>query len=206
MAIWGDHLLPRLINCACNTKAGREIRERVCADLSGDVLELGSGSGLNAPHYPGSVSGVWTIEPSAVARTIATKRYAATEVPIQYAGPDAQRMELPDSRFDVVLSTWTMCTIPDLEAALAESYRVLKPGGALRFVEHGRSPDAKVARMQDRLEPLHSRILGGCKVTREFPLSVEKAGFTVTTAEHFYEKGAPKYTGFMTVGSAVKPG
>ena len=206
MAIWGDHLLPRVIQAACNTKPEREIRARVCGDLAGDVLEIGSGAGLNAPHYPFAVTGVWTVEPSDVARKLASKRYAAAATTIHYAGPDAQRMDLPDDRFDAVVSTWTMCTIPDLDAALGEIYRVLKPGGVLHFVEHGRSPDAKVARMQDRLEPLHSRILGGCKVSREFPATIEKAGFAVTQAKHFYEKGAPKYAGWICEGAALKTG
>jgi ubiquinone/menaquinone biosynthesis C-methylase UbiE len=204
MAIWTDHLLPRVISVALNSKHARAIRARVCQDLTGDVLEIGAGSGLNAPFYPPTVTGVWMIEPSPVARKLAAKRIAATSVPVEYAGLDGQRLDLPDERFDALLSTWTLCTIPDADAALHEIRRVLKPGGAFHFVEHGRAPDAKVARFQDRVEPLHSRIGGGCKVTREFPALIERNGFTVKEAKHFYVPGEPKYGGYVCEGWALK--
>jgi ubiquinone/menaquinone biosynthesis C-methylase UbiE len=204
MAIWTEHVLPRVLNVCMNVKPAREARGRVCHDLGGDVLEIGFGSGLNLPYYPPTVTGVWTVEPSTVARTIAAKRIAATTIPVEYAGLDGQRLELPDERFDAVLSTWTLCTIPDVDAALLEIRRVLKPGGTFHFVEHGRAPDAKVARRQDRWEPLHTRLAGGCKVTREFPGRIERAGFDLKGVEQYYLPGGPKYAAYMTEGSAIK--
>ena len=204
MAIWTDHLLPRVISVALNTKHARAVRARVCQDLTGDVLEIGAGSGLNVPFYPPTVTGVWTVEPSPFARKLAAKRIAATSIPVEYAGLDGQRLDLPDDRFDAALSTWTLCTIPDVDAALAEIRRVLKPGGTFRFVEHGRAPDAKIARRQNRFEPLHSRVSGGCRVTREFPDLIERAGFTIKEADHYYMPGDPKYAGYMTEGWALK--
>jgi ubiquinone/menaquinone biosynthesis C-methylase UbiE len=205
MAIWTDQVLPRVFNVCMNSKPLREIRARVCADLAGDVVEIGSGSGLNSPYYPAAVTGVWSVEPSDVARNLAAKHNSKIQAPVHFAGLDGQHLELPDARFDTALSTWTLCTIPDLDAALRELMRVLKPGGAYHFVEHGRAPDEKVARFQDRWEPLHSRIGGGCKVTREFPAEIERAGFTIKEAAHYYMKAAPKYAGYVCEGWAIKP-
>jgi ubiquinone/menaquinone biosynthesis C-methylase UbiE len=204
MGIWTDQVLPRVFNVCMNGKPLREVRARVCADLSGDVIEIGAGSGLNAPYYPSTVTGVWTVEPSNVSRKLAAKRNSETQAPVYFAGLDAQQLELPDQRFDMVLSTWTLCTIPDLDKALSEMLRVLKPGGAFHFVEHGLSPDDKVRHFQERWEPLHSRIAGGCKVTRRFPEQIEAAGFTVKDAEHSYLKAGPKYGSYICVGSAIK--
>src|SRR5690349_5891045 len=100
MAIWTDQVLPRVFNVCMNGKPLREVRARVCADLSGDVLEVGAGSGLNAPYYPPAVTGVWTVEPSGVARTLAAKRNSKSEAPVHFAGFDAQQLDLPDARFD----------------------------------------------------------------------------------------------------------
>jgi SAM-dependent methyltransferase len=205
MAIWTDQVLPRVFNVCMNGKPLREVRARVCADLSGDVLEIGAGSGLNAPYYPAAVTGVWTVEPSEVARKLAAKRNSKTEVAIHFGGLDGQQLDLPDQRFDMVLSTWAMCTIPDLDKAFSELLRVLKPGGAYYFVEHGLSPDEKVRHFQERWEPLHSRIAGGCKVTRKFPEEIERAGFTIKDANHSYLKAGPKYGSYICEGWALKP-
>lgn len=128
-----------------------QVRARVAAGLDGEVLEIGFGSGLNIPFYPARLTHVWAVDPAAVGRKLAAKRAAASAVPIEYIGLDAEKLPTGDASADHVLSTWTLCTIPDPMVALAEIIRVLRPGGAFHFVEHGRSPDPKVAHMQDGL-------------------------------------------------------
>ena len=141
MGVYSEHLRPRLHTFALNDRLTGEVRDRVCAGLTGDVLEIGYGSGLNQPHLPPAVTGVWAIEPSATALRLSEERQAASPVPVVVAGDDAQVLDLPDRRFDAALCTWVLCGLPDADAALREVARVLKPGGTLHFVEHGLAPD-----------------------------------------------------------------
>jgi ubiquinone/menaquinone biosynthesis C-methylase UbiE len=203
MGLYRDHVLPRLINVACAAgPAVGPLRDRVCAPLSGEVVEIGFGSGLNVEHYPAAVTGVTAVEPSDLAWRLADDRVSASRVPVRRAGLDGQRLPFEDDRFDCALSTWTMCTIPDLDAALAELRRVLKPGGRLHFLEHGLAPDASVARWQHRLEPLQKRLAGGCHLTRRIAEQVEGAGFELEDVDACYEEGAPKILGADTLGAA----
>ena len=141
MGFYGDRILPRIVDVACNTRVSRPQRERVCKNLAGDIVEIGFGSGHNVPYYPSAVTRVAAIEPADRAWELAAKRLRESSIPVQRAGLDGQVLPFSDHSFDAALSTWTMCTIPDLPAALAELRRVLKPGGALHFVEHGLAPD-----------------------------------------------------------------
>jgi ubiquinone/menaquinone biosynthesis C-methylase UbiE len=203
MGIYGDHVLPRIINVACGMEVSKPLRERVCAGLTGDVVEIGFGSGLNVPFYPDSVTRVRAVEPADIGWKLAAKRLEASAVPVERAGLDGQSLPFDDDSFDCAVSTWTMCTIPDVDAALAEVRRVLRPGGTLHFVEHGLSPDASVARWQHRMEPMQKRLFGGCHLTREIADLVQGAGFTIKEIDEFYEEGAPKLFGWDTLGVAA---
>jgi SAM-dependent methyltransferase len=205
MSFYGEQILPRVIDKACGMKAALEQRQRVCAGLAGEVVEIGFGSGLNVAYYPVAVTGVQAVEPSDTAWRIADKRVAAAAMPVERAGLDGQSLPFADNRFDAALSTWTMCTIPDLEEALGEIRRVLKPDGTLRFVEHGLAPDEAVRRWQHRLEPMQKRVFGGCHLTREIPDLLRDAGFEITELDVFYEDGAPKFLAADSLGAAVSP-
>lgn len=201
--IYAEQMLPRIINVACGMKVAAPLRSRVCEGLHGQVVEIGFGSGLNIPYYPDAVSGVAAIEPADIGWKLARKRLAAATVPVERSGLDGQSLSLPDDSCDAALSTWTLCTIPDVAAALREVRRVLKPGGSLHFVEHGLAPDERVRRWQHRLEPMQKRLFGGCHLTRPVVDLLTDAGFTITEVDVFYEKGAPKPLGADTLGIAV---
>lgn len=205
MGLWERHVLPRVINACNNSSHVRQVRERMCAGLFGDVVEIGFGSGLNAPCYPSAVTRVLAVEPSDVGWSLAAGRVAASRVPVQRIGLDGQALPLPDHSVDCALSTWTLCTIPHPDEALAELRRVLKPGGRLTFIEHGLSPDTGVAAWQRRLDPLQRRIAGGCRLTLPVLHVVQQAGFTVERVENEYEKGAPRPLGYLYEGTAVSP-
>src|SRR5437660_6502181 len=177
-------------------KPNRAVRARVCEGLHGAVLEVGFGTGLNAPYYPNEVTKVVAIEPSRVCMPIAEPRIAETSVPVENGGLTGERLDLPSAAFDAVLSTGTLCTIPNMEAALAEMRRVVKPGGSFHFVEHGHAPDENVVRWQERLEPLNKRLAGGCHLTRHISADIERAGFEIDKLEMYYFKGEPKPMGY----------
>jgi len=202
MGVYGEQVLPRIINVACNTKAAHPQRRRVCEGLSGEVVEIGFGSGLNVPFYPPAVTRLAAVEPAELGWKLAARRLAATTTPVERAGLDGASLPFPDASFDAAVSTWTMCTIPDIEGALRELRRVLKPGGTVHFVEHGLAQDAGVQRWQHRLEPLQQRVFGGCHLTRSADVLLRGAGFEIVELDQYYEKGTPKVFGWNSLGVA----
>jgi ubiquinone/menaquinone biosynthesis C-methylase UbiE len=203
MGVYGEQVLPRVINTACGGKSSQPLRRRVCEHLHGHVLEIGFGSGHNVPFYPASVTGVAAIEPAELGWKLAAKRLSVATVPITRSGLDGQSLPLPDDSCDTALSTWTLCTIPDVMTALGEVRRVLKPGGTLHFVEHGLAPDESVRRRQRRWEPLQKRLFGGCHLTRSITDLLDDAGFAIVDVDQFYEPGTPKTLGAYTLGIAT---
>jgi ubiquinone/menaquinone biosynthesis C-methylase UbiE len=204
MGIYAAQILPRLQDKFMNRKDTNVIRERICAGLEGDVVEVGFGTGLNVAYYPTAVSKVFAVEPSRLCMRLAAERIARSDVPVELAGLTGERLDLPSDSFDAVLSTWTLCTIPGIEQALGEIRRVLIPGGQFHFVEHGHAPDVKTARWQKRIEPLNKRLAGGCHLTRRISEFVEMAGFQIEHLDTYYVEGEPKPFGFTFEGRAVK--
>ncbi|MGI5404724.1 class I SAM-dependent methyltransferase [Streptomyces sp. CA-135486] len=207
MGFYDERVLPRIINVACGVKTAQPLRQRVCAGMKGDVVEIGFGTGHNVPFYPAAVTRVAAVEPSDVGWKLAEGRVRSSRIPVERAGLDGQALPFADDSFDAALSTWTLCTIPDADTALREVRRVLKPGGTLHFIEHGLAPaeDENVRRWQRRLEPMQKRLFGGCHLTRPIVDMLSNAGFTIADVDVFYEKGAPKSMGADSLGTAVSP-
>ena len=186
MGLWSTHITPRLVECGSTGPEMLDYRRRVCADLTGTVVELGFGSGPNLEAMPAQVSQLLAVEPSDVAWRLSARRRAASPVAVERRGLDGRALDLPDQSADAVLSTLTLCTIDDAAAALREVARVLRPGGALHFLEHGHAPDASVVRWQRRLEPLQARVFDGCRLTRRIDALVEASGLVMTDLDTGY--------------------
>ncbi|MEW1688889.1 class I SAM-dependent methyltransferase [Streptomyces sp. NPDC091265] len=205
MGFYAQRIVPRIVDVACGLKVVEPLRRRVCEGLSGEIIEIGFGSGHNVPFYPSAVTGVAAVEPSDLGWRLAGGRIATGNTPVRRAGLDGQVLPFADDSFDGALSTWTLCTIPDAHAALREVRRVLRPGATLHFLEHGLAPeeDEGVRRWQRRLDPLEQRLFAGCRLTRPIAGLLTGAGFTITELDVFYETGAPKPMGADSLGIAV---
>lgn len=203
MGWYEERVLPRIINKVLDNRQTRKVRSRVASGLTGEVLEIGFGSGLNLPYLPATVTRVSGVDPSGKAAELAAARIKATEVPVELVGLDGQQLPLADASVDSVLSTWTLCTIPDAVAAIREVRRVLRPGGSLHFVEHGAADDAGVRRWQDRLNGVQQRIAGGCNLNRDIAEIVAAGGLTISKLDRYYAPGQPKAFGTLYEGVAV---
>ncbi|MEJ7633946.1 class I SAM-dependent methyltransferase [Aeromicrobium sp.] len=189
MGLWTDRVLPHIVDKSLSTGGVMNERQLACARLEGRVLEIGFGSGLNIEKYPTTVESVSAVEPSDLAWRMSADRRAASPAPITRSGLDGQSLGEPDESFDTVLSTFTLCTIPDVERALREVNRVLRPGGTLVFLEHGLAPEPGVVRWQRRLDPLQHLVAGGCHLSRDVPALVRSAGFEIVALEQRYLPG-----------------
>jgi ubiquinone/menaquinone biosynthesis C-methylase UbiE len=189
MGWWENRVVPHLVEASCGGAEVAARRAEVCAGLEGRVLEIGFGSGLNCAHYPAAVTEVVAVEPNDRAWRMAAPRIADTRAAVVRSGLDGQRLEEPDASVDHALTTFTLCTIPDVQAALSEVRRVLRPGGRLHFLEHGRSPSPRVHRWQRRLAPLQRRVAGGCHLTRDPVQLMTGAGFDVEQLSTGYLPG-----------------
>jgi ubiquinone/menaquinone biosynthesis C-methylase UbiE len=183
-------------------KEARRYRERVIPHATGRVLEVGVGSGLNFPFYGAAVDHLFALEPSPELRKMAGRRTKGTRFTVEFLDRSAEEIPLERGSVDTVVTTWTLCTIPDAIGALREMKRVLKPGGLLLFVEHGLAPDASVQAWQHRLNPLWNRIGGGCNLNRKIDELIVRSGFRLAELETEYVKGL-KPMSFTYSGRAV---
>ena len=202
-ALWNDQALPRLTDRALRGHDVGRLREETCRGLQGRVLEIGFGSGLNTRFYPDGVTSVDAVEPADVAWGLSERRRDRAAVPVTRVGLDGQRLAADAASYDAVLTTFTLCTIPDVRAALVEVRRVLRPGGAVHFLEHGVAPDPGVARWQRRLEPIQRRLAGGCHLTRDVPSLLAEAGVRLDDHTQHYLPGpaVSRPWGYLTRGS-----
>ena len=203
MNFYQRHIEPAVVSFACGLKPIARQREKVVPKAAGVVLEIGFGSGLNLPYYDaGRVERLYALEPSTEMRKRADKRVAASPLSIEFLDLPGEKIPLENASADCVLITYTMCTIPDVAAALEEMRRVLKPGGEMIFCEHGRAPDPGVAKWQDRLNGVWGAVAGGCNLNRDIPGLVRAAGFEIDAMEEMYLPGTPKFAGYNYWGSA----
>lgn len=204
MGIWRDQMLPRCIDLSLGSKEVGRWRKKCLTGIHGVVVEPGFGSGLNLPHLPPEVTKVYAVDPSLTGQKLAAKRVEAASIDVDFVGLDGQRLPLDDDSCDAGLLTFTLCTIPDTDAALAELRRVIKPGGTLHFVEHGAAPDPAVRRWQDRLTPMQRRFADGCHFNRAIVDLIAGAGFEIVWSDASFV-GRPKVASYFTAGVAENP-
>lgn len=201
MSFYRNHVLPHVINLAMRNRDLLPYRQRVLSAAQGRVLEIGIGSGLNLPLYPSPVDEVVGLEPSPRLIAMAQRAAGRSSIPIRFIEGSAEAIPLDDHSLDTVVTTWTLCSIPEAIVALREMRRVLKSNGQLLFVEHGRAPEEHIRTWQDRLTPAWKRIGGGCHLNRPIRPLIESAGFSIEQLETGYMKG-PKPMSFMYEGRA----
>jgi SAM-dependent methyltransferase len=190
MGLYGRFILPKLVNLACRTNPITRQRRKVIPKATGTVLELGFGSGLNIPFYDAAqVRQVLALEPSKEMWSMAEEKVRSAHFEVEHLEASAEEVPVGDGSVDTVVATYTLCTIPDLSVALSEIRRVLKSGGALVFCEHGAAPDEEVRRWQDRLNPIWSKLAGGCNLNRPIPSLLEEGGFKIQEMETMYLPG-----------------
>jgi ubiquinone/menaquinone biosynthesis C-methylase UbiE len=205
MGFYSEKIVPRLVTCACGTKPILKQREKVVPLVSGAVLEIGMGAGHNLPYYDTQrVSSVVGIDPCGTSWGLAQPRAQGLGVPLDFVEGSAEDMPLEDAQFDSVLMTFSLCTIPNAQAALAEIHRVLKPGGQLVFCEHGQAPDDTVVKWQNRINPLWRRLLGGCNLNRPILDWIKGSGFMLQSVDQMYLPGTPRIAGFNVWGTAQR--
>lgn len=201
MGFYATYVLPRLVELAMSNEGARAERARLVPRASGDVLEIGVGSGLNIPVYGPAVRRLYALDPSPELLRMTSRRARHASFPVDLLHDSAETIPLPDRSIDTAVSTWTLCSIPDAVGALVELRRVLRPGGQLIFIEHGRSAEPAVARWQDRLTPLWRRVSGGCHLNRPIDRLLGRGGFEICEIETSYGTG-PRIGSYLYRGLA----
>ncbi len=204
MGIYADVILPRLTDWGLGGADVAPYRRAALAEVRGEVLEIGFGTGLNLPHYPAGVRKLTAIDVSPGMGKLARKRIAASPIAVDHRVLNGERLPFAGDTFDSVASTFTLCSIGDVRQALREIRRVLKPGGRFHFAEHGLSDDPQVQTWQRRLTPLQKIVLGGCHLDRDIQALIEGAGFTLLRLDRSYMDKFPKVSGYLYRGVAAK--
>ncbi len=203
MGLYAKYILPKLVDLSCGTGPIMKQRAKIVPRASGTVLEIGIGSGLNLDFYDRSQVGkLIGLEPSAEMRLMAQKRAQDLAIDVEFIGLEAEQIPLNDHEVDNIVVTYSLCTIPDPEAALAQMRRVLKQGGRLFFCEHGLAPEGTTRKWQYRIEPIWKRLAGGCHLTRDIPAMIKKAGFELGAVETMFLPNTPRIAGYNYWGEA----
>jgi ubiquinone/menaquinone biosynthesis C-methylase UbiE len=206
MGIYSDYVFPRFLNTFMSGGPFKKQRSLLLSSVSGDILEIGFGTGLNLPFYPDGVRRITAVDPSAGMNKVAQRNIRTSRIEVDCRILSGECLPLERSTFDSVVCTWTLCSIPDAARALREVKRVLRPDGRFFFVEHGLSPDPAVQKWQHRLTPIQKIIGDGCHLNRPIGSMVEDEGFQISELETFYMPKTPRFAGYMFRGIAtVRP-
>jgi ubiquinone/menaquinone biosynthesis C-methylase UbiE len=204
MGLYATQIFPRLMDWVMARPAFSQLRKALLQPASGEVLEIGFGTGLNLRHYPTTITRLSIVDPATLLPAKVARRMAAAPYPIQTTHVTAENLPFPDQQFETVVSTWTLCTIPNPVLALHEVGRVLKPGGRFLFLEHGRSDDRTIAAWQDRLNPIQNVMGCGCHLNRQIDRLITQSGLTIAHLDRFSMQGVPRLVGEMYRGTATR--
>jgi ubiquinone/menaquinone biosynthesis C-methylase UbiE len=204
MGFYGEHIFPRLMEWVMAGEEFQRLRRELLAPAHGEILELGIGTGLNLPHYPETVTELHAVDPAQLLPKTIAARSAGLVFPVHIQRGTAEALPHADRLFDYVVSTWTLCTIPNPVLALHEVGRVLKPGGQFLFLEHGRSDDRTIVVWQDRLNPIQNVMGCGCRLNRQIDRLITQSGLTIAHLDRFSMQGVPRLVGEMYRGTATK--
>ena len=204
MGFYSRFIFPRLCNWAMSTPEFTQLRKSVLAEVKGEILEIGFGTGLNLGHYPEQVRSLAAVDPGAAMTRIARARIEKSLIDVDLRNQSAESLPFDAERFDCAVCTWTLCSIPDVRAAVGEVRRVLKPGGRFVFVEHGLSDEPSVQRWQRRLNPIQRRIGAGCRLDLDVEAAVRSQPFREVIVDRFLIQKSPRTHGTMYKGIAVK--
>jgi ubiquinone/menaquinone biosynthesis C-methylase UbiE len=202
MSVYSRYVFPVLLDVMMRQPAFTAARMELLQKVRGEVLEIGFGTGLNLAYYPKDIGRVTTVDVNPGVHRLAAKRMQQSPIQVIHQIIDSKSLPMADASFDAVVSTWTLCSIADVESALREIRRVLKPDGRFYFVEHGLSPDPMVAKWQHRLTPVQKVIADGCHLDRDIKALVRAAGFRIDSVHEFLADGVPRIGSFMTLGVA----
>jgi ubiquinone/menaquinone biosynthesis C-methylase UbiE len=203
MNLYRRVIFPQLLDLALSGERMERYRRQLLAHVQGAVLEIGFGTGLNLPCYPEHIRKITGVDPNPGMGSLARRRIASSPIAVDWQVADAQELPFPSQSFDSVVSTWTLCSIPNVAKALREIRRVLRAGGKLFFLEHGLSEDPQVQRWQNRLNPLQKVIADGCNLNRDMARLIREAGFRFEQLERFYMADQPKFIGYTYQGIAL---
>ena len=201
MSFFDKWIFPRLVDIAMRNKEATRYRSQIVPKAYGTVLEIGVGSGLNLPFYGTGVEQLYGLDPSEELLAMARKKAGSVAFAVELLARSSEEIPLHDGYVDTVVTTWTLCSIADPVKALMEMRRVLKPGGILLFTEHGLAPETRVQGWQQRLNPLWSKISGGCNLNRKIDALIRASGFRIEELKTEYSKG-PRPMSYMYSGRA----
>jgi ubiquinone/menaquinone biosynthesis C-methylase UbiE len=205
LSFYNKYILPKVLNCTCASKPINYQRDKIVPLAEGVVLDVGIGSGLNIPFYNKTkIKQLYGLDPSKELLDIAKSVAKEKKLEIEFLECGAESIPLPDKSIDNVLITYTMCTIPDVAISNSEIMRILKDDGKLLFCEHGLAPDKNIAKWQKRINPLWSKIAGGCNLNKDIPSLISSSGFKILNMEEMYLPGTPKFAGYNYWGVAKK--
>ena len=198
------YLLPKLLDCCCSTKPINYQRKKIVPNASGNILEIGIGSGLNLPFYEKSkIENLYGIDPSGELCEMAKKTASNNEIDLNLLINGAEEIELPKNSIDTVVMTYTLCTIPNPTDALKEIKRVMKADAKMLFCEHGTAPDKNIIKWQNRINPIWGKLFGGCNINRDIPSILKESGLKINTLDQMYLPSTPKIVGYNYWGEAA---